>query len=162
MKIWYFHSLTVFHSLTLFHPSSELLPFSRYQWQTVTNALQTLSLLMSPIPYYTYQDDQLMTQNEKCVAWKRCHVVRRPAQTLWVYNTWDSHSNEANQEREANDMAVFGVRKRDLVEKTSILDRNIATIAGQASWLARPMLIVTTSRCELPQIAIFIICVGSP
>ena len=41
--------------------------------------------------------------------------------------------NEASQEREANDMAVFGMMKRGLVAKTSILDRNTAAIAGQAS-----------------------------
>ena len=111
MKIWHFHSLT------FFHPSAELLPFSLYQWQTVRNALQTLSPLMSPIQHYSYQDGQRITQNDKCLAWKMCHVARRPAQTLWVYKTWDSHSCEASQEREANDMAVFGMMKHDLVGK---------------------------------------------
>ena len=52
-----------------------------------------------------------------------CHAVLRPAQTLWAYKTWHSHSYEANQEREANDMAVFEAIERDLEpKKTSILD----------------------------------------
>ena len=55
-------------------------------------ALPTLSPLMSPIQrtHYSYQDDQLSTQNGKCSARKMCHAVLRPAQTLWVQNVRQS------------------------------------------------------------------------
>ena len=99
--------------------SAELLSSSLYYLPTVGNTLPTLPSLVSPIQrtLYSYQDDQLMAQNDKCSAWQKCHAVLWPAHTIWVYKTWDSRSYEANQEREANDMAVFEAIERDLVGK---------------------------------------------
>ncbi|RMX66247.1 hypothetical protein KXD40_008931 [Peronospora effusa] len=106
-------------------PLSEHLSLSPEQGQTVGNDLQTLSPLMSPIQrtHYSFKDEvqQHMVSNDNLSVWKNASLRSTTSTDIMgIQNVRKSY--EANQEREANDMAVFEAIERDLaVEKQAFL-----------------------------------------